>query len=165
MRRSPPTPATASSGSGAQSWDGTRSRRSLAPPGVTCLSMPGVAAARRRPSRCARAVASWRSNSGTVSTEQGATRRWLCDDAELMVPNPFLGLEHRRPDVDPDEAARLLHAGWGRTGVVRELGSHQDRNFLVEDEDGRYVLKVARHGISRVELEAENAAMRHASAA
>src|SRR5829696_2522623 len=84
----------------------------------------------------------------------------------LAVANPFLGLEHRRPDVDLAEAARLLLAGWGRTGVVGELGSHQDRNVLVEGDDGRrFVLKIARHGISRAELDAENAGMRHAVAA
>ncbi|HKF85054.1 MAG TPA: phosphotransferase, partial [Candidatus Limnocylindrales bacterium] len=79
--------------------------------------------------------------------------------------NPFLGLEHRRPDVDLEEAARLLLAGWGRTGVVRQLGSHQDRNILVDGPDGRFVLKVARHGISRRELDAENGAMRHVAEA
>ena len=79
--------------------------------------------------------------------------------------NPFLGHEHRRPDVGTDEAAVLLRSAFGRTGRLRELGSHQDRNFLVEAEDGRFVLKVARTGISRAELEAENAALRHALAA
>ena len=64
-----------------------------------------------------------------------------------------------------DEAARLLLAGWGRTGVAHELGSHQDRNYLVEGDDGRFVLKIARHGITRPELEAENAALAHLAAA
>ena len=77
----------------------------------------------------------------------------------LRMANPFLGMEHRRPEVSLDEAARLLLEHWGRTGVAGELGSHQDRNVLVRDADGAFVLKIARHGISRVELEAENAAM------
>ena len=64
-----------------------------------------------------------------------------------------------------DEAARLLLAGWGRTGVAHELGSHQDRNYLVESDDGRFVLKIARHGITRPELEAENAGLAHLAAA
>jgi 4-aminobutyrate aminotransferase-like enzyme/Ser/Thr protein kinase RdoA (MazF antagonist) len=76
-----------------------------------------------------------------------------------MERNPFLGLEHRRPEVSLEEAARLLREHWGREGVEGELGSHQDRNVRVRAEDGQYVLKIARHGISRVELEAENAAM------
>ncbi len=81
------------------------------------------------------------------------------------MANPFLGLAHRRPEVDMDEAARLLLAGWGRTGVAHELGSHQDRNYLVEGDDGRFVLKIARHGITRPELEAENAGLAHLAAA
>ena len=82
-----------------------------------------------------------------------------------MASNPFLGHEHRRPDVDLEEAARLLRDHYGREGVRSELGSHQDRNYLVEADDGRFVLKVARHGISRDELEAENAAMLHVAVA
>ena len=82
-----------------------------------------------------------------------------------MIPNPFDGHEHRRPDVDEAEAARLLRLAFGRDGTLRELGSHQDRNFRVDSADGRFVLKVARHGISRGELEAENAAMLRAAAA
>ena len=80
--------------------------------------------------------------------------------------NPFLGHEHRRPDVDAGEAARLLEAAFGRRGIVRELGSHQDRNFLVAGEGGaRFVFKIARHGLSRAALEAENEAMLRLAAA
>ena len=83
-----------------------------------------------------------------------------------MSDNPFLGHEHRRPDVDVAEAARLLELAFGRRGRLTELGSHQDRNYRVETTAGeRFVLKVARAGISRAELEAENAAMLHAAAA
>src|SRR6478609_8003757 len=79
--------------------------------------------------------------------------------------NPFLGHEHRRPDVDRAEAARLLETAFGRSGIVRELGSHQDRNFLVAGEGARFVFKVARHGLSRAALEAENEAMLRLAAA
>jgi len=83
-----------------------------------------------------------------------------------MSKNPFLGHEHRRPDVDAAEAARLLELVFGRRGRLTELGSHQDRNYLVETAGGeQLVLKVARQGISRAELEAENAAILHAAAA
>ena len=82
-----------------------------------------------------------------------------------MASNPFLAHEHRRPVLDLGEAARLLRDHFGREGVRSELGSHQDRNYLVDADDGRFVLKVARHGISRQELEAENAAMLHVAAA
>ena len=86
-------------------------------------------------------------------------------DRVMRATNPFDGHEHRRPEVDLDEAARLLLAGFGRTGELRELGSHQDRNFLVAAPDGRFVLKVARNGLSRQELDAENVAMLRAGAA
>lgn len=83
-----------------------------------------------------------------------------------MSENPFLGHEHRRPDVDAAEAARLLGVAFGRSGRLTELGSHQDRNYLVETAGGeRFVFKVARQGIGRGELEAENAAILHAAAA
>src|SRR4051794_32627529 len=82
------------------------------------------------------------------------------------MTNPFAGHEHRRPDVDRDEAERLLAAAFGRTGILRELGSHQDRNFLVAGEDGaRFVLKVTRNGLSRAALDAENQAMLRVAAA
>ncbi|HEY3336139.1 MAG TPA: aminotransferase [Candidatus Limnocylindrales bacterium] len=80
--------------------------------------------------------------------------------------NPFLGHEHRRPEVDLAEAARLLETAFGRSGIVRELGSHQDRNYLVAGADGaRFVFKVARHGLSRAALHAENEAMRRVASA
>ncbi|MHB8958419.1 MAG: aminotransferase [Candidatus Limnocylindrales bacterium] len=78
----------------------------------------------------------------------------------MTSANPFLGHEHRRPDVDAVEAAILLRQAFGVDGKLRELGSHQDRNYLVETPAGaRYVLKVAREGLGRPALEAENAAM------
>ncbi len=83
-----------------------------------------------------------------------------------MSDNPFLGHEHRRPAVEADEALVLLEHTFGRTGLLRELGSHQDRNFRVDTPEGeRFVLKVARQGITRSELEAENEAMLRAAAA
>lgn len=83
-----------------------------------------------------------------------------------MSENPFLGHEHRRPDLAAAEAARLLGLAFGRSGRLTELGSHQDRNYLVETAGGeRFVFKVARQGIGRGELEAENAAILHAAAA
>ncbi len=95
-------------------------------------------------------------------------QRTICPGSATMgsaMANPFDGHEHRRPDVDTAEAARLLSLHFGREGALRELGSHQDRNFRVDAPDGRYVLKVARQGLGRGELEAENQAMLRAGAA
>ncbi len=80
--------------------------------------------------------------------------------------NPFHGHEHRRPAVEAPEAARLLRRAFGLEGELLELGSHQDRNYRVATPAGdRYVLKVAREGLGRAALEAENAAMVRAAAA
>ena len=77
-----------------------------------------------------------------------------------MHGNPFLGHEHRRPDVEAPEARTLLEQAFGRTGTLRELGSHQDRNYRVDTPEGqRFVLRIARTALTRAELDAENGAM------
>jgi 4-aminobutyrate aminotransferase-like enzyme/Ser/Thr protein kinase RdoA (MazF antagonist) len=80
--------------------------------------------------------------------------------------NPFEGHEHRRPDVAVPEAAQLLRQTFGVEGELLELISHQDRNYRVTTPAGlRFVLKVAREGLGRPALEAENAAMLRVAAA
>ncbi len=83
-----------------------------------------------------------------------------------MDTNPFAGHVHRRPDVSVDEAARLLRDAFGMTAALTELGSHQDRNYRMDAADGHsFVFKIAREGLGRAALEAENAAMLCAAAA
>ncbi|MCU1571551.1 MAG: dgdA [Naasia sp.] len=67
-----------------------------------------------------------------------------------------------RPRVSPDEAKRIAEEHFGLSGEVRELGSNQDRNFLVESGGGRYVLKLANPAFDVAELEAQNEAMERA---
>ena len=103
-----------------------------------------------------------------VGRRDGPTeRRAICHDGSVRdATNPFHGHEHRRPRVDEAEAACLLRGAFGVEGSLRELGSHQDRNFLVTTAAGdRFVLKVARAGLGRAALEAENAAMLHVAGA
>lgn len=69
-----------------------------------------------------------------------------------------------RPAVSTSDAAAIASQGWGLRGTVTELGSQQDRNFLLRD-DGRVVLKVANPAASRAELEAQSAALRTLAAA
>lgn len=66
-----------------------------------------------------------------------------------------------RPRVDCALAAVIAQALFGVSGDVRELGSHQDRNFRIDGADGRCVLKIANRGWGESALAAQNAAMLH----
>lgn len=104
---------------------------------------------------------------GSAAGRGTPTRARVCDHGAMTADaNPFLDHAHRRPAVDAPTAARLLREAFGIEGELLELGSHQDRNFRVTASTGeRFVLKVGREGLGRVELEAENAAMLRAAAA
>ncbi|WP_137843879.1 aminotransferase [Microbacterium sp. 2FI] len=74
----------------------------------------------------------------------------MSDDA-LVQPAP--------PEIDDDTAARLARDGWGVEAMARALGSHQDRNFLLERPDAPpLLLKIANPSVSADELEAQSAA-------
>jgi hypothetical protein len=63
------------------------------------------------------------------------------------------------PDIDEATAARIARDEWGVTGRARALGSHQDRNFLIEPEGApRVLLTIANPSVSAAELEAQSAA-------
>ena len=69
-----------------------------------------------------------------------------------------------RPGVDVARATELAREVYGVEGPVRELGSHQDRNFRIDSPDGRRVLKVANRSWGRDAVAAQNAALRHIAA-
>jgi 4-aminobutyrate aminotransferase-like enzyme/Ser/Thr protein kinase RdoA (MazF antagonist) len=74
----------------------------------------------------------------------------------------FLGrAELSRPDVNIKDAAGLLADYYGLSGSIVELGSQQDRNYRIDAASGRFVLKICRADYATVELEAQNAALRH----
>ena len=66
-----------------------------------------------------------------------------------------------RPGIGTERAAALSLDVFGVEGPVRELGSHQDRNFRVDGPAGRHVLKVANRSWGRATIEAQNAALLH----
>ncbi|WP_296260075.1 MULTISPECIES: aminotransferase [unclassified Pseudomonas] len=69
------------------------------------------------------------------------------------------------PDISAEQAAELLSTWYSLAGTLKELGSHQDRNFLLEDGEGRrLVLKVCHGDYSTTELAAQHAALRHLGA-
>jgi len=64
------------------------------------------------------------------------------------------------PVLDLDDACRIVTELWElATPRARDLGSHQDRNFLITSGDERFVLKVANAAIPDASLDAQNAAM------
>ncbi|KQY12994.1 hypothetical protein ASE23_21020 [Rhizobium sp. Root73] len=66
-----------------------------------------------------------------------------------------------RPDVNVEDAASLFAVHYGLSGPIAELGSQQDRNYCVDAASGRFVLKICRADYATIELEAQNAALRH----
>lgn len=63
------------------------------------------------------------------------------------------------PEIDEATAAAIAQEGWNVSGRARALGSHQDRNFLVEPDGGpRVLLKIANPSVTALELEAQSAA-------
>jgi 4-aminobutyrate aminotransferase-like enzyme/Ser/Thr protein kinase RdoA (MazF antagonist) len=77
------------------------------------------------------------------------------------VPGPFAAVDVVPPEVPAELAERILQEHWGLAGRLTELGSQQDRNWLVDTGDERAVLKVANPAFPREELEAQDAALRH----
>ena len=65
------------------------------------------------------------------------------------------------PDIDSRRAGHLLHQHYGLSGALKELGSQQDRNFLLDADAGRYVFKACHGDYSTVELDAQHAALQH----
>ncbi|EJZ22001.1 aminotransferase [Rhizobium sp. Pop5] len=66
-----------------------------------------------------------------------------------------------RPDVTVADAEEILLAHYGIAGTLAELGSQQDRNYRVDTDHGRYVLKICHAAYETRELEAQNAAIHH----
>ena len=78
---------------------------------------------------------------------------------------PIYAAPPARPIVSVEEVRDVLERHWGALRIVTELGSQQDRNFLVEGDGGRYVLKLANTATTTAELEAQNLALQRLAAA
>lgn len=71
-------------------------------------------------------------------------------ELELVQPTP--------PDLTADDAAAIARDLFAVEATARSLGSHQDRNFLLEGEGGPLLLKIANPGTTAAELEAQSIA-------
>ncbi len=65
------------------------------------------------------------------------------------------------PDISAAQAGRFVQERYGIDGVVTELGSQQDANFLIEAPSGKYVLKVSNPAFTVEDLAAQDAAAAH----
>ncbi|MFJ4142038.1 aminotransferase [Pseudomonas sp. NPDC089734] len=65
------------------------------------------------------------------------------------------------PEVSVEQALQWLEQHYGLTGALKALGSQQDRNFLLDAGQRRYVLKICHGDYSAVELDAQHAALQH----
>lgn len=70
-------------------------------------------------------------------------------------------MQRPRPDVTIEEAEELLRDYYGLSGTLKELGSQQDRNYRIDTGEGRFILKITHADYERIELEAQNAAIKH----
>lgn len=66
-----------------------------------------------------------------------------------------------RPNVSLADAKIIFNDFYGFSGEIRELGSQQDRNFLIDTGNERLVLKITRAEYPQHELDAQNRAMDH----
>ncbi|MDH4413642.1 MAG: aminotransferase [Rhizobium sp.] len=66
-----------------------------------------------------------------------------------------------RPNVSLADAKIIFNEFYGFSGAIHELGSQQDRNFLIDTGHERLVLKVTRAEYPQRELDAQNRAMDH----
>ena len=65
-----------------------------------------------------------------------------------------------RPDVTESDAARIASECYGIEVVASELGSNQDRNFLLTEPDGaKSVLRIDNQAFSDAAREAQHAAL------
>ncbi|MDU8357783.1 aminotransferase [Pseudomonas syringae group sp. J309-1] len=65
------------------------------------------------------------------------------------------------PEVSAEQALLLLEHHYGLSGTLKELGSQQDRNFLLDTGEQRFVLKICHGDYSALELAAQHAALSH----
>ncbi|MCI8207987.1 hypothetical protein AUC61_00430 [Pseudomonas sp. S25] len=68
------------------------------------------------------------------------------------------------PEVTAEQALQLLEQHYGLSGTLKELGSQQDRNFLLDTGERRFVLKICHGAYSPLELDAQHAALWHLGA-
>ncbi|GAA1209313.1 aminotransferase [Rhodoglobus aureus] len=68
------------------------------------------------------------------------------------------------PEISEEDAAALADTLFGIDATARSLGSHQDRNFLLDGSHERTLLKISNPATTKAELEAQSLAAAHLAA-
>ncbi|WP_207454953.1 aminotransferase [Desertivibrio insolitus] len=78
-----------------------------------------------------------------------------------MTASDFTDVGLVRPEVGGDDAVRIAREVYGLEASARELGSQQDRNYLLETDRGRFLLKIDNAAFADDELAAQDTALTH----
>ncbi|TQO18812.1 hydroxylysine kinase /5-phosphonooxy-L-lysine phospho-lyase [Rhodoglobus vestalii] len=73
----------------------------------------------------------------------------------------FLLVQDPPPEISEEDAAAFADTLFGIDATARSLGSHQDRNFLLEGSGERALLKISNPATTMAELEAQSRAAIH----
>ncbi|WP_341952128.1 aminotransferase [Salinibacterium sp. TMP30] len=68
------------------------------------------------------------------------------------------------PEISEEDAAAFADTLFGIDATARSLGSHQDRNFLLNGSHERALLKISNPATTKIELEAQSLAAAHLAA-
>lgn len=80
---------------------------------------------------------------------------------DTSTSSDFSLVQDPPPQISEADAAALADTLFGIDATARSLGSHQDRNFLLDDSAERTLLKISNPATTKVELEAQSLAAAH----
>ncbi|MGV8856957.1 aminotransferase [Rhodoglobus sp.] len=83
---------------------------------------------------------------------------------DTSTSSEFSLVQDPPPEISEQDAAAFADTVFGIAATARSLGSHQDRNFLLEGAEERTLLKISNPASSRAELEAQSLAAAHLAA-
>lgn len=83
---------------------------------------------------------------------------------DKSAPAEFSVVQDPPPEIPEKDAETLAASLFDIDATARSLGSHQDRNFLLENHRERVLLKISNPATTRAELEAQSLAAAHLAA-
>jgi Ser/Thr protein kinase RdoA (MazF antagonist) len=89
-----------------------------------------------------------------MTTEQGESS----NDSDVVTSGSFSLVQSTPPPVTPAQAESFVRDLFGIVAVAHSLGSHQDRNFLLQGAAGPMLFKISNPATTAAELAAQNLA-------